>query len=67
MSKYKWITVCIPVEEGGPLDRRIQAYCEAVGANEQSVAEYAAKLGITGHMHNNLALMERGLKGCAEG
>lgn len=64
MANYKWITVRIPIEEGGALDQRIQAYCKAAGdeTGETDVAVNAAVTGIVHHMNSNLELMERGLR-----
>lgn len=61
MASYKWYTVRFPIEEGGALDKRVQAYCKAAGLEgcEQTVIDNAAVTGIVNHINSNLAQMER--------
>lgn len=61
MAEYKWYTVRIPVEVGGALDKRINAYCRDAGLAgcQETVASQMALTGIVDHMHRNLEFSER--------
>lgn len=67
MAKYKHYYVEILIEEGSDLEKRLEAYCDALGieVGPHTMDVIVSNLvgnGVYGHINRNLDFMERCLK-----